>query len=422
VGRSRRKSGKIPSAQSGGTRRTTSVAPSGASRKRRRHRSVGAWYRSLTKGVQAFVAIVVGAGAVALAIGAILALRPTPTPELRGTITKLAIDPHVTLGDYRARNENAAYTAPAPRQRSLAAVLPPRPAHSMPLAAALGTTEATTTSTTQLTATRDSSHSAPDQVTSIQPKSTLGTNIEGTTTEGTTTEGTTTEGTTTEGTTTEGTTTEGTTTEGTTTEGTTTGSNGTRHPSLMPTLDATARQALTRGVRRALDSPPVLELQMGVGLVCLRDPSDPDCGLRTAEAYLQVVNEDGSVAKVDPRTVERRLAELLRATRTEPLADSAGKVEPIGVAVDYDVSLTGFRGKRVTVKWSLYRADGATQVPHEWLRNQAVHWLKGEAESDSASAGFWAPLPRTQGAFFIRIGLYDDDGIRLDFRDTEQFR
>jgi hypothetical protein len=131
-----------------------------------------------------------------------------------------------------------------------------------------------------------------------------------------------------------------------------------------------------------------------------------------------VRDEDGSPAEVNPATVKRQLVKLLASTRT--LASGGGKVQPVGVTVNYNVSLTGFRGRTVTVRWSLYSAEGGV-VPRDWLRNRPIRWLKGEAEKDSASDSFWVPLPKIGGRFFVRIGLYKEDGVRLDYADTEEF-
>ena len=94
---------------------------------------------------------------------------------------------------------------------------------------------------------------------------------------------------------------------------------------------------------------------------------------------------------------------------------------PVGVTVNYDVTLTGFRGRPVTVRWSLHRLNGAV-LPYDWLRSEAAKRLIGEFDKDTASDRFWVPLPRIGGPFFVRVELYDQDGVRLTYRDTERIR
>jgi hypothetical protein len=310
-------------------------------------------------------------GAVAAAIGAIIALWPKPTPELSAAITKLSIDQNVTLSEYRAHNMEASALAPT------------------------GSTP-------------------PDLAAEFSATTTGGTTTGGTTTGGTTTGGSTTGGTTTGGMTTSGTGTGGTTTGGTTTGGTTT----TEHGKVLPLLSPQARARLDEGFQRALSQPPG-GIPIIIGPACSSNPTGSDCGLGSTTVYMQVLNEDGSPANVDPPKVAGQLAKLLAASRMQLIA--RGKI-PIGVTVNYNISLTGFRGRRVTVRWSLYSVPGGNPVPASWLRNQPVHWLQGEANKDSASDSFWVPLPKIRGPFYVRVGVYDDDNVRLDFENSKTFQ
>jgi hypothetical protein len=326
---------------------------------------------------------VVAAGAVAGAIGTIAGLRHViwapPPPELRASISNLGFDPNVTLAEYRVRSEAASASVPAGKRDELAAAF-----------------------------------------SSTTPRK----DAAGTTTTGTTTTGTTTTGTTTTGTTTTGTTTTGTTTTGTTTTGTTTGTTG-EHPSVVP-LSPLARANLDAGVHEALSGTepvPGGTLQMGtvdLGDQCLRNFASPNCGLGSSTLEgLGVRNPDGSPTNVDPAEFARRLKKLLATSRTQ--AAPGGKVVPVGVTVNYDVSLTGFRGRSVTVRWSLHRPNGAT-LPYDWLRSEAARRLIGEADKDSASDSFWVPLPRAGAPFFVRLELYDEDGVRLTYANTRPIR
>jgi hypothetical protein len=155
-----------------------------------------------------------------------------------------------------------------------------------------------------------------------------------------------------------------------------------------------------------------------ISIECLADPS---CG-GSLPVDAGVRNEDGSPTKVDPATVASRLKELFSAIRTREVRSGGGRVEPVGAVVNYNITLTGFLGHRVQVRWSLRRAGSGAQVPLEWLKDRPFRWLKGEAEKDSASDSLWVPLPDFQGRFFVRLAVYDEDGVRLDYADTSPFR
>jgi hypothetical protein len=132
---------------------------------------------------------------------------------------------------------------------------------------------------------------------------------------------------------------------------------------------------------------------------------------------MRVLEEDGTPATVDSDLVAVRLKKLLAATRMEPVE---GGESPVGVTVNYNVALTGFRGRRVTVRWSLHRVPTGKQVPLEWLKNEPIHWLEGQAEKDTASDSFWIPIPKIGGPFFVRLGIYNGN-TRLDYKDSDSF-
>jgi hypothetical protein len=121
---------------------------------------------------------------------------------------------------------------------------------------------------------------------------------------------------------------------------------------------------------------------------------------------------------VSPAEVAEQLVKILGGTRTEEV--SSGARQPLGVTVNYKISLTGFRGRRVDVRWELHRASGG-QLPQNWLKSQRAALLKAEANKDSASPSFWVPLPKIEGPFFIRLTARDENGVPLDRANTEQF-
>jgi len=187
-----------------------------------------------------------------------------------------------------------------------------------------------------------------------------------------------------------------------------------------PTFSPRERERLDMGLRRALADPSVPDLKLGSA--CSRDVSSSECGLHSLQRSLQLVDEEGQPSTVRPAKVADGLVKILRGTRMQPL-DAQGKREPVGVTVNFNASLTGFDGKRVDVRWSLYNATDRRRVPHAWLRNQTALFLKGKADMHNRSDQFWAPIPKAKGPYFIRVSVYDaDDDTRLDYANTARFR
>jgi hypothetical protein len=314
--------------------------------------SLRRWYDSLSRGVQRVVTVVVGAGAVAAAIGAILALWPDPDPAPHAKLTNIMVDP-VGLQEWedRHRGENNAQA---------------------------------NTGKPMLLAAYQLAQAETDGIT---------------TTEDTTTQ---------EETTTDETTTEETTTDGTTTDG----ENGPGPEGDIvtePLPSAEQQVTLNRGLDLALDEPSVPELDLGV---CGEDLSAPNCGLRSTLTYLLAPHSE-----VTAGVVAGRLEELFHHLRT---SDQDVPPEPLGMKVDFDVVLTHFQGEEAEIRWSLYTRGGG-EVPRDWLRNQRVLSLEAEADKDSGSGVFWAPLPSRRGSYYIQFGVYDEDGKRLTYKNTGPF-
>lgn len=191
-------------------------------------------------------------------------------------------------------------------------------------------------------------------------------------------------------------------------------------PVVGPTFSDRERDRFDTGLRRALTDPSVPDVELGSA--CSRDVSSSECGLHSLQRSLQVVDGEGQPSTVQPAKVANGLVKILRGTRMQPV-DGLGKREPVGVTVNFNASLTGFDGKRVDVRWSLYNATDRRRVPHAWLRNQTALFLKGKADMHKRSDQFWAPLPKAKGPYFIRVSVYDaDDDTRLDYANTAQFR
>jgi hypothetical protein len=75
--------------------------------------SLRRWYSSLSRGVRWLVAVVVGAGAVAGAISAILALLPGPAPPLSASLSQVSVGPtQMTLDEWAQREAGGIASVP----------------------------------------------------------------------------------------------------------------------------------------------------------------------------------------------------------------------------------------------------------------------------------------------------------------------
>jgi hypothetical protein len=88
-----------------------------------------------------------------------------------------------------------------------------------------------------------------------------------------------------------------------------------------------------------------------------------------------------------------------------------------GLFVQFDVSIVGYKGKRLPLRWSLYEADSGDEVSEAKGTT-----LRADAATDRATWHIWAPLPRRRGRFFLLIQLFDPKGVvPLDRAQTEPF-
>ena len=113
------------------------------------------------------------------------------------------------------------------------------------------------------------------------------------------------------------------------------------------------------------------------------------------------------------------LLKVLRGTRERQLPGDTP--EPVGVTLNFDLTLEGYEGKRVDVRWSLYNADDGVRVPRDWLVNRRALVAEPDAPSERASSDFWIPLPRQRGPFFVRLTAYDGES-RIARADSKPFR
>jgi hypothetical protein len=121
--------------------------------------------------------------------------------------------------------------------------------------------------------------------------------------------------------------------------------------------------------------------------------------------------ESGDVA-----VAARELLRVFRVTRRQPVAGS-DKSEPVGAAVNFNLTLANLKGQTVVVRWSMYQAGAGSPLPHDWLVNRRIFAADIEKSRQTVSKQFWVPLPRRPGPYFVRLSAWDADE-RLDYEDS----
>ena len=113
------------------------------------------------------------------------------------------------------------------------------------------------------------------------------------------------------------------------------------------------------------------------------------------------------------------LLKVLRGTRERRLGGQTS--EPLGVTLNFGLTLVGYESKRIDVRLSLYNARAGVRVPGDWLVNRRALVAEPDALSQRASKEFWIPLPKEKGPFFVRLTAYDGD-IRIARADSTPSR
>jgi hypothetical protein len=104
--------------------------------------------------------------------------------------------------------------------------------------------------------------------------------------------------------------------------------------------------------------------------------------------------------------------------------DSRGRVTdnklyPIGVAVNYTIELAGFKDREAILEWSLWSKSEGKPLPKRWLRNVIAEEIKPKAEDESFSSQFWIPTPHSRGDYVVHLTVYDSDHVEHGEAETE---
>jgi hypothetical protein len=115
---------------------------------------------------------------------------------------------------------------------------------------------------------------------------------------------------------------------------------------------------------------------------------------------------------------KRQIATLkkLRTTRVK----GHRKPQPVGVVVVANIDLSGLRGKPVLLSWSMWRSGGGQRLYGDWLNQQLAYRIEATSDHDTASVDFWIPLPRSKGPYFVQSQLAIG-GTTLASSDSRSF-
>jgi hypothetical protein len=324
--------------------------------------SVRRWWNRTT-------ATILALGALATAIGAILALRPAPDPEDSARFTAIQVDSPVALSEAKAR---------------LRALIPPggsggrrdRPAPVRRL-------QPDPSANTQADPTTDTS--APDPTSSDTTASSS---------------------------------------EPTSSTPETTGQPTSSSPGMAPSMEfdpptgfgqeefrAHVEQVMKRARERNPNNPT---------LNC-KEEDPEDC--RLERTIMRTIATGQSKAPdgtpVEPEVAAERLVKLLRNTRRTDGGGSRAR-EPLGVFVTVNLDLIGLRDREVLLSWSMVGGNEAERVHGDWLNDNLAYVLKATSDRDSTFQLIWIPLPRSSGPFRVQVHL-KIDGAPLASQASDPF-
>ncbi len=99
-------------------------------------------------------------------------------------------------------------------------------------------------------------------------------------------------------------------------------------------------------------------------------------------------------------------------------------LETPGVVVSFDLSIDGFAGEAVSLRYSVLDSQAYSPVYESWLVDQPgwpVSVFIAEAASDKMNSEIWVAEPQASGTYVVRLQLFDPDDVRLASTDSPPF-
>jgi hypothetical protein len=130
----------------------------------------------------------------------------------------------------------------------------------------------------------------------------------------------------------------------------------------------------------------------------------------------------GAQTKALAKQLAQIRMELKQLQNTKFRPDPNGKREPLGVVVDYRLTLCGFANHPVTVRWSLFDTKRPPKLPYLWVYQRPVASFKARASNcEAVQPNIWIPIPAIRGRFAIVLSVYDDHDSRIGARTSSPF-
>ena len=113
---------------------------------------------------------------------------------------------------------------------------------------------------------------------------------------------------------------------------------------------------------------------------------------------------------------------ILSQTRTASGPSGAPKAQqdPLGEQVNVNLELVGLRGQPVLLSWSIFQAGSHTNLFGKWLGDFVADRLEATTNDDTGTLAMWIPLPKLPGPYFIHLSL-TADGAGLASVNSDTF-
>jgi len=130
----------------------------------------------------------------------------------------------------------------------------------------------------------------------------------------------------------------------------------------------------------------------------------------------------GAQRQAEAKSLAQIRMELKQLQNTRYRRGANGKREPLGVLVDYRLTLCGFAHHPVTVRWSLFDTKPPPKLPYLWVYQRPVASVTARASNcDAVEPNIWIPIPAIRGRFAIVLTVYDDHDTRIGKRTSSPF-
>jgi len=124
-------------------------------------------------------------------------------------------------------------------------------------------------------------------------------------------------------------------------------------------------------------------------------------------------------ATVPPAEAASRIVAVLKETRTGGKQPD-GKVEPLGMKISVNIEAIGLRGQPLRLSWSVLQRSGDVPLPDAWLRTNSSYHLEATTDRDTGTVDFWVPIPKAEGQYFVSLVL-TANGTALTVAESKDF-